>query len=441
LDRAKRSTPGSWFKFFVRGKNFLKVNCVGGEVKCDSSVGIGPKGLPTMKARVRTGLDVLAARNWAPLQGLRVGLVCHPASVDSLLRHVVDLLAAAPAVKLAALFGPEHGFLGQAQDLIGVGEGDDGHSGLRIYSLYGDSFASLRPGDEQLRGLDALVIDLQDIGSRYYTFAATMLLCQEAAAAHGLKTVVLDRPNPLGGITVEGPSLRPGHESFVGLHPVPTRHGMTIGELAQLYQHERGLTGELVVIPCDGWQRTMDFVETGLPWVLPSPNMPTVDTAFVYPGQCLLEGTNLSEGRGTTRPFELCGAPWIEPRDLVRRLQREQLPGIVFRPAWFQPTFHKFAGQLCGGVQLHVTDRQVFQPVRSSLALLVAMREQSGDRFRWRTDPYEFVADRPAIDLLFGSDRERCGLDAAVPANALAQAWEVEEAAFRQRRQPFLIYK
>src|SRR5262249_16050118 len=208
-----------------------------------------------------------------------------------------------------------------------------------------------------------------------------------------------------------------------GIHSLVTRHGMTIGELARLYQGERGCGGELRVIPCEGWQRSMDFEQTGLPWVLPSPNMPTVDTAFVYPGQCLLEGTNLSEGRGTTRPFELCGAPWIDARRLAERMQREELPGVRFRPAWFQPTFHKFAGPVCGGVPLHVTEREAFQPGRTSLALLAAVRELAGAHFAWRTEPYEFVADRPAIDLLFGSDRERRGLEAGVPAAELARAW------------------
>jgi uncharacterized protein YbbC (DUF1343 family) len=388
---------------------------------------------------MRTGLDVLRDQDWKPLQGLRVGLVCHPASVDQHLRHAVDLLAAARGVHLAALFGPEHGFYGQAQDLIGV-LGQRDISGLGIHSLYGDSFDSLRPTGEQLADLGALVIDLQDVGSRYYTFQATMFLCLEAASARGLKTFVLDRPNPLGGDVVEGPTLQAGFESFVGIHPVATRHGMTIGELARLYRAERRLTGELEVIACEGWRRGMDFEQTGLPWVLPSPNMPTVETAFVYPGQCLLEGTNLSEGRGTTRPFELCGAPWIEPRRLVARLEREGLPGVRFRPTWFQPTFHKFAGLLCGGVQLHVTDRQAFSPVRTSLSLLAVLRDLSGDKFAWRAEPYEFVADRPAIDLLFGSDRERLGLEAGVRAAELARVWEAEEAAFRQRRREFLLY-
>jgi uncharacterized protein YbbC (DUF1343 family) len=387
---------------------------------------------------MRTGLDVLRDSDWKPLKGRRVGLVCHPASVDSRLRHAADLLAGAPGVELAALFGPEHGYHGVAQDLIGVGDANSG--ALRVHSLYGETVESLRPTAEQLRGLDALVIDLQDIGSRYYTFQATMLYCLEAAAEHSVAVFVLDRPNPIGGELVEGPDLRPGFESFVGAHPIATRHGLTIGELARLYQVELELNVELEVIACDGWRRGMTFEETGLPWVLPSPNMPTVDTAVVYPGQCLLEGTNLSEGRGTTRPFELCGAPWIDPVALARRLERDNLPGVVFRPAWFRPTFQKFAKQDCGGVQLHVTDRDAFRPVRAGLAVLAAMRELSGTRFAWRTEVYEFVSDRPAIDLLFGSDRERLALEAGAPWREIAAAWEPEEAAFRDRRRPYLMY-
>ncbi len=390
--------------------------------------------------RVRTGLEVLRDQAFAPLRGLRVGLVTHPAAVDGQLHQTAEVLAEAPGVSLRALFGPEHGLFGEAQDLIGVRDGHDAHTGLRVYSLYGDTFASLRPTAEQLHGLDALVIDLQDIGSRYYTFQATMLLCLEAAAREHLRTVVLDRPNPLGGDVVEGPALQASYESFVGLHPIATRHGMTIGELARLYQAERGLTGDLLVIPCEGWQRSMTFEQTGLPWVLPSPNMPTVETAFVYPGQCLLEGTNLSEGRGTTRPFELCGAPWIDGRKLSQRLQHEAQPGVVFRPAWFRPTFQKFTGQTCGGIQMHVLDRAAFQPVRAGLAVLAAVRELSAGSFAWRREPYEFVADRLAIDLLFGSPRERLALEADQSPHDIAQAWEAEEEAFRRRRQEFLLY-
>ncbi len=389
---------------------------------------------------MRSGLEHVNGWDFASLRGRRLGLVCHPASVDSRLRHAADLFAAA-GVTLAALFGPEHGFDGQAQDLIGVGDcdGDGAAGGVRVHSLYGDTVESLRPTAEQLDGLDTLVIDLQDIGSRYYTFQATMLYCLEAAAENGLTVVVLDRPNPIGG-AVEGPTLSPGFESFVGPHPVTIRHGLMMGELAALYAAERGIAVDLEVFPCDGWRRGTYFAGTGLPWVLPSPNMPTPETAVVYPGQCLLEGTNLSEGRGTTRPFELCGAPWIDPRELARRLAAEELPGVAFRPARFRPTFQKFAGLDCGGVQLHVTGRESFRPVRTGLAMLAALRDLSGPRFAWRTETYEFVSDRPAIDLLFGSDRERLALDAGVPWREIAAAWEPEEAAFAERRRPFLHY-
>ena len=389
---------------------------------------------------VQTGLDRLVAEQFTRLRGRRVGLVAHPASVDGRLRHVCELLTAADGTKLAAVFGPEHGLLGEAQDLIGVRDGDDPLSGLRCYSLYGDSFASLKPTAAMLRDLDVLVIDLQDVGSRYYTFQATMLYCLEAAAGAGLRVIVLDRPNPLGGQIVEGPTIRPGFESFLGPHPISTRHGLTIGELARLYQAERRIDVELEFIGCEGWNRSMDFERTGLPWVLPSPNMPTPDTAFVYPGQCLIEGTNLSEGRGTTRPFELCGAPGIDAVKLCRVLNGQRLSGVTFRPAWFQPTFQKHAGQRVGGFQMHVTDRHSFAPVRASVAVLAAFREALGDRFQWRTEEYEFVRDKPAIDILFGSDRERLAIEAGTDWRDIAMAWEPEEADFRERRRPHFLY-
>lgn len=394
-------------------------------------------------ANVRTGLDVLAAQQFAPLQGKRVGLVTHPAAVSSDLRHAMELVATAPGVRLQAIFGPEHGLHGQAQDLIAVG-GDESHpplEGIAIHSLYGSDAASLRPVPEQLRDLDVLLIDMQDVGSRYYTFQATMRYCLQVAIPMGLEVIVADRPNPLGGEVVEGPAVTPGHESFVSVHNLATRHGLTMGELALLYERELGLDGgELRVIPCEGWKRSRHFDETGLPWVLPSPNMPTPDTAIVYPGQCLLEGTNLSEGRGTTRPFELCGAPWIDGGRLARQMNGESLPGVKFRPVRFRPTFQKHAGIDCGGLQVHVTDRRTFEPVRTGLALLAALRELSGDHFRWRTEPYEFVSDPIAIDLLFGSARERALLEAGRPWRDVLPEWRREEEAFRQRRHTVLLY-
>jgi uncharacterized protein YbbC (DUF1343 family) len=392
--------------------------------------------------RVRTGLDVLASEGFARFRGQRVGLVVHPASVDARLRHAIELFAAADGVRLDTVFGPEHGLLGEAQDLIGVGVGDgrDPLSGLRAVSLYGSTAESLRPTAEQLAGLDVLVIDLQDVGSRYYTFPATMLYCLEAAAKDGLRVVVLDRPNPLGCEIVEGPTLRPGFESFIGAHPISTRHGLTVGELARFYKKERKIDVELEVIACEGLCRDMDWDAAGLPWVLPSPNMPTVDTAFVYPGQCLLEGTNLSEGRGTTRPFELCGAPGVDARRLCQKLNDDELPGVVFRSAWFQPTFQKHANQLCGGLQLHVTDRTAFRPVRTGLAVLAALRAAAGRAFAWRTEEYEFVRDPIAVDLLFGSDRERKALEAGHTWRDIAAAWNSEEAEWRERRREFGLY-
>jgi uncharacterized protein YbbC (DUF1343 family) len=369
-----------------------------------------------------------------------VGLVVHPASVDSRLRHAIDLFAAADAVRLTTVFGPEHGLLGEAQDLIGVGDGRDPLSGVRSISLYGENVESLRPTAEQLAGLDVLVIDLQDVGSRYYTFPTTMLYCLQAAAIVGLRSVVLDRPNPLGGAIVEGPTLRPGSESFIGAHPIAIRHGLTVGELAGFYKAELRIDVELEIVACEGLRRDMDWKATGLPWVLPSPNMPTVDTAFVYPGQCLIEGTNLSEGRGTTRPFELCGAPGIDARKVCELLNADEMPGVVFRPAWFQPTFQKHAGKRCGGLQLHVTDRATFQPVRTGLAVLAALRTAAGEQFAWRTEEYEFVRDPIAIDLLFGNDRERLALEAGYNWREIAAAWEAEEEEFRARRNAHLIY-
>jgi uncharacterized protein YbbC (DUF1343 family) len=392
--------------------------------------------------RVLTGLDVIAGEGFQRLHGQRLGLVAHPASVDSRLRHVAVLLAGVAQIKLETIFGPEHGWFGQVQDLQPIsGAGLNVQRAPHQVSLYGDTVASLRPTPEQLRGLDALVIDLQDVGARYYTFQSTMLYCLEAAHALGLRVVLLDRPNPVGGSSVEGPRLVSGFESFVGSHDIVTRHGLTIGELARLYQAERKLSNiELEVVPCRGWVREMHFKDTGLPWVLPSPNMPTLETAMVYPGQCLLEGTNLSEGRGTTRPFELCGAPWVNASVLAGELTRENLPGVVFREAWFRPTFQKHVGSGCGGVQLHVLDRHAFQPVRTGVAVLSILRVLSGENFRWRTEPYEFVSDPIAIDLLFGSDRERSALGMGVTWREIAAAWEPEERAFRERRAPFLLY-
>ncbi len=365
-----------------------------------------------------SGLDALIRDGFAPLRGKRVGLVTHPAALSNTLRSAVELFA--NHTSLVALFGPEHGFTGEAQDLIPVA----GEAGaIPVHSLYGDTFASLKPMPSMLRDLDVLVVDLVDVGSRYFTLQATMLYCLEASAEAGVPIVVLDRPNPIGH-AVEGPTVRPGFASFVGAHPIAIRHGLTIGELATLYRAERVPNVDLTVIP---------FQDSGRPiWFPPSPNMPTIDTALVYPGMCLVEGTNLSEGRGTTRPFEYVGFPGVEPRRLAERLNSDGLPDVRFLPVTFRPTFQKHAGQSCGGVFAAPTG-EAFQPVRTGLATLIAFLDLLGERFRWRTERYEFVDDIPAIDLLFGSDRERTMIDAGARWRDIATLWEPEEAAFRER--------
>jgi uncharacterized protein YbbC (DUF1343 family) len=396
---------------------------------------------PARAGPVATGLDVLVAERFRRLRGRRVGLVCNPTSVDRRLRHAADLLRAAPGVALAALFGPEHGVRGEVQYMAAVGSEVDPGTGVPVHSLYGRTRDSLRPGAEQLRGLDALVFDVQDVGSRYYTYQATMMLCLEAAAEAGIAFWVLDRPNPIGGRAVEGPALRPGFESFCGIHDLAVRHGMTVGELALLFRAERRLEVELEVVPCRGWRRALQQRETGLPWVLPSPNMPTPETALVYPGTCLLEGTNLSEGRGTTRPFELLGAPWLDPAALASALEAERLPGVRFRPASFVPTWDKHAGERCGGVEVVVTDREAFRPFRTGVAAVAAARALDPGRFRWRTEPYEFTEGVPAFDLLCGSAREREAIEAGKGWRELARAWRAEERAFARRRARCLLYR
>jgi len=386
--------------------------------------------------RVRSGLEQLLARP-SLLKGLRVGLVSNPASVTADLRHASLALLSSRAFRLTALFGPEHGVWANAQDLIEVPDGRDPASGLAVFSLYG---ATRVPTAEMLAGVDAVLFDLQDVGSRYYTFIYTMLYVLEACAREGRRLVILDRPNPLGGIVVDGNVLEAEFRSFVGLHPLPVRHGMTVGELALLFRAERGLEVDLRIVRMRGWRRAMYFEDTGLPWVLPSPNMPSVDTAFVYPGGCLVEGTNLSEGRGTTRPFEIVGAPWLDPWRLARDLERERLPGVRFRPLFFTPTFQKHAGRLCGGVQVHVVDRGRFPAYLTYLLLLHHARRQDEARFAWRDPPYEYEMVKRPIDILCGTDRVRLGLDAGVSPRGLAPAFRRDAAAFRRRRESFLIY-
>ena len=397
---------------------------------------------------VQTGLDVLLEEGMGGLGGRRVGVLCHPASVNSRLVHIVDALAAAQ-VRLTRLFGPEHGIRGEAQDMIGVEGNRDPRTGIPVTSLYGESFESLSPSAAELADVDILLVDLQDVGSRYYTFIWTVALCLQSAARAGVSVLVLDRPNPIGGAAIEGGEIAPWAESFVGLGSVPVRHGLTIGEVARLVHagipwggghFAKPLDGDVQVVAMRGWRRSDFFDTTGLPWVFPSPNMPTVDTALVYPGLCLLEGTNISEGRGTTRPFEIIGAPFVDGYRLADRLAADQLPGVCFRPLSFRPTFHKFAGQVCGGVQLHVFDRVAFRPYLTGVAILRALRALAGESFRWRTEKYEFVSDHPAIDLLTGGEAIRKGIDAGASLDELRTTWQPAEDAFAHRRRDSLVY-
>ena len=402
--------------------------------------------------RVECGLDVLCQERLGLLRGRRVGVLCHPASVASDLTHVVDRLIEV-GLRPARLFGPEHGVRGEAQDMIGLPDERDSRTGIPVVSLYGETFESLVPSAADLAELDVLVVDLQDIGSRYYTYVWTMALALVEAARAGVEVVVLDRPNPLGGLLIEGGTVREDCESFVGLGAIPVRHGLTIGEVARLCaagmpwggaRFARPIAVDLTVVPMRGWRRAMGFAETGLPWVMPSPNMPTPETALVYPGGCLFEATNLSEGRGTTRPFEIVGAPFLDGHDWAEALDAQTgsgrpLAGVRFRPLSFRPTFHKFAGRSCGGVQLHVTEPKVFRSYLTGIALLATARRLAPADFRWRSEPYEFVADRPAIDLLSGGDGIRQAIEQNGRLEEIAESMAPFERAFAEHRRPALL--
>jgi uncharacterized protein YbbC (DUF1343 family) len=370
------------------------------------------------------------------LDRVRVGVVCNPASVDGRLRHIADQIAHSRAT-LAVIFGPQHGFRSDLQEnMIETGHASDARRGVPVYSLYSET---REPTSQMLQGLDALVIDLQDVGTRIYTYIYTMANCLKAARRHAVKVFVCDRPNPIGGTHVEGPMLLTGFESFVGLYPIPMRHGMTIGELARLFNEHFGIGAELEVIAMEGWRRDTFHDEAGAPWVMPSPNIPTLDSAIVYPGTVLFEGTSVSEGRGTTRPFELVGAPPIAAERFAERLNQRKLPGVFFRPVVFEPTFHKHAKRPCGGCQIHVLDRRAFRPVLTGVALVEAFRAED-PQFAWRDPPYEYEAEKLPFDILAGSSELREQIEAGVPAEEIARSWEPSVAAFERIRQKFLLY-
>jgi|DewCreStandDraft_1066081.scaffolds.fasta_scaffold02836_7 uncharacterized protein YbbC (DUF1343 family) len=388
---------------------------------------------------MRLGLDVLFLRHRRLVRGRRIGLIVHPASLDRNRHHAIARFATASDLRLTAIFGPQHGLRGETQDNMIEWEGwRDPKLGIPVFSLYG---ATRAPTAEMLAEVDVLILDLQDVGTRVYTYIWTMALCMMAAAREDRDMIVLDRPNPIGGVHVEGPVLRKGFESFVGMFPIPLRHGMTIGELARLFNEAFGIGCRLWVIPMEGWRRELWYDQTGLLWVPPSPNMPTLETATVYPGAVLVEGTMLSEGRGTTRPFEIIGAPFIDPDRLVAELRAYRLPGVFFRPCYFQPTFHKHAGQLCGGVQIHVLNRDRFKPVLTGVALLKTIHRLYPDRFEWRPPPYEYVFDRLPFDILAGTDQLRAQILEDRPLREIVDSWRADLERFRELRQAYLMYE
>lgn len=357
------------------------------------------------------------------VRGRRIGIVSNPNGVTSGLESIVDVLPAIGA-QIVALFGPEHGIRGDAQAGDHVASAVDAATGLPVYSLFG---TTTRPAPEMLRGIDALVVDLQDAGARFYTFLYTMANCMHAAREAGVSVIVLDRPNPLNGVTVEGPVVQPDQFSFVGSYSIPTRYGLTIGELARFFNTSGGIGCDLTVVPMEGWRREWWYDQTGLPWILPSPNLPTVESCLVFAGTCPLEGTNVSEGRGTTRPFEALGAPWVDAMALARHLNGQSLPGVHFRPCHFQPSFSKWRGEQCHGVQIHVLDRETCRPVRAGLEVLVALRRMWPEQFVW-------INEARHADRLFGDRRIRHAIDQGQSAAEIEAMWQPDLRGYEEAR-------
>jgi uncharacterized protein YbbC (DUF1343 family) len=394
-------------------------------------------GILTGESMVRTGCDILSGGGYMLPKGARAGLLANQASVSSSLDHTAGIISGS-GTKLACLFGPQHGPAGLTQANMIEWEGyTDPHFGVPVYSLYGETRSPL---PEMLEGLDIVVVDLQDIGARPYTYIWTALLMMRACASAGLEMIVLDRPNPLGGAAVEGPVLEKGYESFVGLWPLPMRHGMTIGEILLAINETEPDPCSLEVVKMKGWKREMLFGGTGLPWVMPSPNIPTPETALVYPGMVMLEGTNVSEGRGTTRPFELTGAPWIDPMEFTFTLESAGIPGTAFRPAMFRPTFDKYAGEDCGGTQIHITDTAAFRPVRCAVAVMKAAADLYPGHFAWLDPPYEYETEKSPIDILYGGKGLRESLAGGMTADEVAAGWSGPLERFLESRAGWLLY-
>ena len=388
--------------------------------------------------RFALGLERLLEARLDVLRGARVALVCNQASVDRNLEHAADLLYGHPDIDLVALFGPQHGIRGDVQDnMIETEHTVDRVTGLPIHSLYSET---REPTDAMLKDVDILVFDMQDVGCRIYTFAYTMANCMRAARRLDKKVIVCDRPNPINGISVAGNILEPEQASFVGQYPIPTRHGMTLGELAQMFNEEFGIGCDLEVIPMEGWDRTHWHDQTNAPWVMPSPNIPTVDSATVFPGTVHFEGTQLSEGRGTTRPFELVGAPYIVPEDYARELNSIGFPGVFFRSCVFRPTFQKHGGVSCGGVQIHVTDRSAFEPVIVGIAMVKVAYDMYTDEFRWKDTPYEYVYDRNPFDVIAGTTKIREAIEQGSTLEDIQASWQEPLTEFRRMRDEYLLY-
>lgn len=382
---------------------------------------------------IRSGLTTLLQEKAKLIKNRSIGLITNPTGVDEELRDNVSLFAADTRFDLAALFAPEHGFWGAAQDVLSISSFVDERTKTPVYSLYGEN---RKPTPEMLENIDALIFDIQDVGSRFYTFISTMKLAMESAAQHGVIFIVLDRPNPINGVAVEGNILNPKFSSFVGAHPLPVRHGLTIGELALLFKSELKLDLELKVVKMQGWCRDMWYDDTGLHWILPSPNMPTLTTATLYPGTCFIEGTNISEGRGTTKPFELLGAPWMDAHQLADELNSLRLPGIKFRPVSFTPTFSKYRDELCQGIQAHLLDREIFKPVETGLMVIQKAQQLYPENFGWKR----------SFDLLAGGDEIRRKLSGDQACRRwrghqrVASRWRAELSAFKEKRREYLIY-
>ncbi len=383
---------------------------------------------------IQTGLEILITEQMDLLRGQRVGLVTHPAAVLPDLTSATDALLNA-RIQVAALFGPEHGFDGSAADGTAVGDATDARTGLAVYSLYG---TVKEPTAAMLANVDVLVFDMQDVGARFYTFISTLYYVIRAAARNHKRLIVLDRPNPINGVAIEGPLVEPGLESFIGILPIPIRHGMTCGELARYIAAECEPSADLHIVPMRGWVRGMWFDDTGLPWVPLSPGMPHLATATVYPGMCLIEGTNLSEGRGTALPFEIAGAPWLDGDRLAQALNDLALSGVRFRAVHFVPSTGKHAGQACRGVQMHVLDRQTCRPVETGVHIVAAFRAASPERFEFLSSSWE--GRPPHFDLLTGSARIREGLAAGTPVRELTAGWADAAAAFAGKRAKYLLY-